>query len=215
VGVQPFDMGRAFSYGWTKFQQNVGPLILVELVAFVGSIIAFIITEVIRSSLSGGLIGLLLVSAITQILIWIITTFLAIGLYRAALAVTAGQSFTVGGVFSTENIGPYMIGAVIYGVMVGVGTLFCIIPGIVLAFFGFFWPYYVLDQQQDAVTAIKSSFTLVNANMGQMIPFAIVAFLVYVVGFVACGVGVLVTAPIALLAIAFAYRTLNNQPVAP
>jgi uncharacterized membrane protein len=128
--------------------------------------------------------------------------------------VTAGQPIEVGKMFSTENIGPYLVATLLYSLMIGVGFFFCVIPVIVLSFFGFFYAFYVLDQHQSPVESIKSSFRLVNANMGQMIPFAIIAFLVYIVGFIACGVGVLVTAPVCLIAIGFAYRTLNGQPVA-
>jgi uncharacterized membrane protein len=189
--------------------------VVVELVAFVGSVLALIITTVIRAGMGTSLAGILVVSAVADVLLFVITNFLQIGLYRSTLAVTAGQPIDIGRVFSAEGAGPYLLGSVLYGLMVGVGTLLCIVPGIALAFFGFFWPYFVLDGQQDAVTAIKSSFRLVNGNLGQMIPFAILAFLLYAVGFVICGIGVLVTAPIALLAVAYAYRSMTGQRVAP
>jgi len=210
-----FDIGRAFSYAWAKFQANAGPLIGIMLVAFVGSIVAAIIASVIRSSIGGGFFGFLFVTALTQILVFVVTGLLEIGVYRSALAVTAGQPIDFGRMFSTDELGPYLIATLLWGLVVFVGFLLCIVPGIVLLFFGFFYPFYILDQRQSPVDSIRSSFQLVNANLSVMIPFALLAFLCYVVGFIACGVGVLVSAPIALIAIAYAYRTLNGQPVAP
>ncbi len=209
-----FDMGRAFSYGWTKFQANAGPIIVVELVVFVAFIIAFALSFAIRSAVGGGFFAAILASAVTNLLTWVIVGIAQIGMYRSVLSITAGQPVEFGRVYSTENIGPYIVLQLIVGVATFVGTLLCILPGIVFSFFSFFAPFFLLDQHQEPMDAIKSSFRMVNANLGSMIPFAIVAFLVYVVGFIVCGVGVLVTAPIALIAIAFAYRTLNGQPVA-
>jgi uncharacterized membrane protein len=185
------------------------------VVALVGSIFGAIVAGIIRAGFSGrGLFAFLVVSALSQIVLFVITNFLQIGLYRSALAVTAGQRVEFGQVFTAEGAGPYLVVAILYALMVGIGTLLCIIPGIIVAFLGFFAPYFVLDQGLAPVDAIKASFRMVNANLGQMIPFAILAFIVYVVGFIACGIGVLVTGPVALLAVAFAYRTLNGQPVA-
>jgi uncharacterized membrane protein len=62
--------------------------------------------------------------------------------------------------------------------------------------------------------AIRASFDLTSANLGIMIPFAIVAVLVYLAGFLACGIGILVSAPVALIAVAFAYRSLTGEPIA-
>jgi uncharacterized membrane protein len=62
--------------------------------------------------------------------------------------------------------------------------------------------------------AVRASFRTTSSNVGQLLPFAIVVFLVYIVGAIACGVGLLVSAPVALLAITYAFRRLHGQSVA-
>jgi uncharacterized membrane protein len=210
------DIGRAFSYAWAKFQANAWALIGVMLVAFVGTIIAAIVSGVIRASVSGGWFSFLLVFAVTQILEWVVTGVLLYPVYRSVLAVTAGQPVVgLGELFSGDQLGPFVLAEIIFGVLTFVGFLLCIVPGIAVLFFGFFYPFFILDRHQQPVEAIRSSFILVRTNIGTLLPFAILAFIVYVVGFIACGIGVLVTAPIALLACAYAYRTLTGEPVAP
>jgi len=209
------DIGTAFRYAWAKFQANAGPLVLVMLVAAAGTLVAGLISGVIRNSFTGGLFGFLLVTAITQILVFVVTGVLQIGVYRSVLTVTAGQRVEFGRMFSGDQLGPYLVATFLMGVMTFIGFLLCIVPGIVVLFFGFFYPFYILDRRQQPVEAIKSSFQLVRNNVSTLLPFAIVAFLVYIVGLIACFVGVLVSAPVALLAIAYAYRTLNGEPVAP
>jgi uncharacterized membrane protein len=42
-----------------------------------------------------------------------------------------------------------------------------------------------------------------------------VSYLIYIVGFCFFCIGLLVTAPVALVAIIYSYRALNNEPVVP
>ena len=43
----------------------------------------------------------------------------------------------------------------------------------------------------------------------------LVAFVINVIGAILCGIGLLVTAPLCWIIVAYVYRKLNNQPVAP
>ena len=210
---QPFDLGAAFSYGWNKFQQNAGPLIGVMLIVLVGTAIAFGIRFVVFNSTSSVFTALVF-SAISQVIYFLIVGALQIGLYRAALAVTSGRPIVFSELYSSENIGPFLMTVFLYGLAVGVGLILCVIPGIVVAFLGFLAPFYVLDQNQSPVDALKSSFSTVQANLGAMVPFGILAFLVYIAGAIACGIGILVSAPVALIATAYVYRSLNGEPIA-
>jgi uncharacterized membrane protein len=42
-----------------------------------------------------------------------------------------------------------------------------------------------------------------------------VAFLIYIAGVILCCVGLLVSIPVALVAIIYSYRALNQEPVVP
>ena len=43
----------------------------------------------------------------------------------------------------------------------------------------------------------------------------LVSYLIYLAGACLCGVGLLVSAPVALVAIVYSYRALTNEPVVP
>jgi len=207
------NIGEALSYAWTKFTQNAGPLILVMLVVFVGLAVVSFVNLALRSTIHG-VFGFIVISILTTALYLVVAGILQIGLWRSALAVTAGQPVELAKVFSTEELGPYIIATILFGLMVSIGLFLCVIPGIIVAFLGFFYAYFVLDQRQGPTDAIRSSFKLVSDNLGTLIPFAIVVYLVYLAGVILCFIGVLVTGPIALIATAYAYRKLNGQPVA-
>jgi uncharacterized membrane protein len=65
----------------------------------------------------------------------------------------------------------------------------------------------------DPVEAIKTSISWVKDNFAQVFVILLVCAIVYVAGAILCGVGLLFTAPIALVAITYSYRALTNEPV--
>ena len=63
--------------------------------------------------------------------------------------------------------------------------------------------------------SIKASATFVWQNAGKALVWAIVAFIVTIVGFCIFCVGIIATIPIALIGTAYTYKKLTGQPVAP
>ena len=65
------------------------------------------------------------------------------------------------------------------------------------------------------MTAIKSSFSFTSGNVGALLLLALLSFLCFVAGALACLVGLLVAYPVVTVAAAYTYRRLQCQPVAP
>jgi hypothetical protein len=204
----------AVTYGWNKFKGDAGTWVLLMLVAFLGAGIVVIVSSVLRSSLGTSFFGFLLGSALSDLLFTAVTVPLQLPLYRAALAVTTGVRPTTDQLTNFDRLGPFFLTELLVGVGVFIGTLLCVLPGIAFAFLAFLAPFFVLSGQEP-VDAIKSSVKLVSTNLGPMLLFAVVGFLIYVAGAIACLVGLLVAGPIVLIATAYAFRTAQGQPVAP
>ncbi len=68
---------------------------------------------------------------------------------------------------------------------------------------------------QDAITAIKSSFRAISSNWGTLLLLAITLFFLNVLGVLLCVVGLLVTIPVSIIASTYAYRVTVRGPVAP
>jgi len=204
-GVGTLDTGAALSYGWNKFVQYIGQIIIIVLIIFGVQIVFQILSQIIQRG-SGGLVGIALSFVLLAVGIFI-GFLLQAGLVRAALAVTRGEAPEPSMLFQTTNLGPYVVGAILVTLMSFVGLLLCCIGFVVVAFVTFFWQYYVLDANQQPVEAIKSSFDITTKNVGAVIVFAIV---VIVLNFITCGLAIGVTA----IATAYAYKSLTGQPIA-
>jgi hypothetical protein len=204
-GSGPLDVGTAVSYGWKKFTEYPGPLILIALIIAVVNLIG----GVLRFAVDNFVIGLILV-----VVFYIVGQILTIGIINASLMVTRGERPEPGRAFSTQYLGQFIVGSILYGIIVGIGFILCVIPGIIAMILLAFYGFYILDQGMSGTEALSASYNLVKDNFGRVFLVLLVAFLINLVGALLCGIGLLVTAPICWIIVAYAYRKLNNQPIA-
>ncbi len=140
---------------------------------------------------------------------------LSLGIVRMALALVNGQPIEAGmAVPSGPMIVPYAITGVLVGLAIGIGFVLCIIPGIIAAVFLIFSHFAVLDENLQAGDAIKRSIDLVKPQFGGVFGFMVVAFLINLVGLILCGIGLLVSWPVTIVAGAYVYKGLKGETVA-
>jgi hypothetical protein len=194
AGGGNLDIGAAISYGFNKFIANIGPLLILLLI--------IIGVQVVFSFVAFG-IDSFFVRSLVYAIGYVISLTISMGLIRAALAIVEGRPIDPAQLFNTDRLGDYFIASLIVG-------LCYIIPcvGLVAGFFFFFYGYFVIDQNMSGTDALGASFNMVKDNVGTLIAFLIVTILI---ALCTCGLGW----PVAWIAGAYAYKTLNGQPVAP
>jgi uncharacterized membrane protein len=232
-------VGEAFNYGWLKFQQNIGEIIIVAIVAFVAIAAVVVIGWLILAgtlwassdsincttnqttgevSCSGGDSAGFAAFWIGGAILWVIWMFMIFMVQmmfiRAALLITYGEKLEVRKMFSTDGIGPYIVASIIVAIGVLIGSWLCVIPGLIIWFFTFFYGFFILDKKMGALDSIKSSFQLVNKNLGSLIGFVIAAWIANFIGALLCGIGLIVSIPVVVIATGFMYRRLQGEPVA-
>jgi uncharacterized membrane protein len=223
-GPGGYSVGKAFSYAFTKFGKHWAPLVLVTLVLLVGSAIVQGIQRVVvpapdsadglSDGLSGGFFGVaMILSLLFSAISWAVQLIVQSVIVKGSLDVTRGRPLDLGSATSGINWGQVIIASLIIGVMTFVGLLLCILPGIAVIFFTFFTLFFVIDRGQDAVTAIKSSFTMVKGNAGVLLLFFLAQFALLIAGLCLFFVGLLVAIPVVVLAQAYTFRVLNGEQV--
>ena len=203
-------VGDIVGYGWKKFQEHLGAIIVAVLVyvvvvgvfSFLGNIISGQINSIFGS----------LIFSFLQILV---SSIISIVLIRAVLMIVDGRPLDNAALFSTDNLGPFVIGSIIYALGVTIGLILCVIPGVIFGFLAYYWNFFVVDKNMEPMDAIKASIDLVKNNVGTVLVWAIVATILTIVGFILCCVGYLVAAPVVFIGNAYLFRRLNNEPVAP
>lgn len=221
-------VGDAFSWGWTKFTQNVGPFLL-GVLAYLAVIVAVTValsvliiggsvasvdpaTQELRNGAGFGLVlGYLALAAVA----FLLSAFMQAGVTRASLEVADGRRIEVSSFFRFENLGAVLLAALLVGVGTAIGIVLFVLPGLVFAFFAQFTLFFVIDKRLSPVDAIKASFALVNRDLGTVVLLFLGVYAANLVGSALCGVGQLVSFPVGLLATTWIYRRLQDEPVAP
>ncbi len=223
-GASQVSVGDAFNYGWTKFTQNVGGIILgvvLYVLAFLilsGIFFAILVGVGSAASPDGDNSGLGALFGFTGLLfmavVALLTVLMQAGVIRACLEISYGRKVDVKTFFQFTDLGKLVLAALLVGVLTAVGYMLCFIPGLVFAFFAQFTLFFVIDKGLSPVDALKASFSLVNKNLGTVIALFVGVLIANVIGELLCGVGTLVALPVGLLATTFVYRRLLGEQVA-
>jgi hypothetical protein len=203
-------VGDIVGYGWKKFQEYLGSII-VAVIAYVVVVGVFLVIGNIIQTQINSIFGSIIFSLINLV----VTSAISIILIRAVLMIVDGKQMDTAALFSTDNLGQYIVGALLVALGTWIGLILCVIPGIIFAFLAYYWNFFIVDKGLEPVDAIKASIDMVKENVGTVLIWAIVAFLITAIGFALCCVGAIVAVPVVFIGNAYLYRRLNNEPVAP
>jgi uncharacterized membrane protein len=226
----PFSVGDAFSWAWSKFTQNAAPLVVSTLIYGMLLGVAYAV-----SALGGGLGGTttttnsdgytttttdvsaggLAVVIVGYILAYAVGIFAQSAYLSGVLDIADGRPVTIGSFFKPRNLGQVILAAIIVGILTAIGSFLCFIPGLIVGIFAQFTIPFVIDRSQGAIDALKSSFSTVSSNFANALLAWLIGVAAVVVGALACGVGILVGAPVAALILIYAYRKLTGGQVVP
>jgi len=231
-GQRPFSVGDAFGYGWKKFTENIGPILIAMIVfMLIGAVIyglqaiVQMVTSPDTTVVSGengfiisqnntGFLGLL-VSFIFAIVGFVWSYLIQAGFARGGLALTEGRPLVIGELLSFKKLGTIILAGIILSILTFLGLLLCILPGLIIAFFGAFFVYFILDQNAGAWQSITMSFAFVKENIGNLLLLLVLSWIALFIGALLCGIGLFVAFPVTVIAQTYAYKVLRGAPVAP
>lgn len=209
-GVPPtLSVGDAISFGWNKFKDNAGVWVGIILIA---AVIQIVLSFIFRSNSTDFSALYSVWSIIGTIVSTVVGYLINAALIRGALHEVDGNKPAFGSFFQFANVAAVIIASVLVGIATAVGLILLVIPGIVVVFLTWWTLQFVVDRNEDAITAIKSSFRAISSNAGQLFVLALALFGINIVGAIPCGLGLLVTIPITVIASTYAYRIVSSNP---
>jgi len=169
--------GRWIGAGWELVKADMGSYVLATLIFFLLSGVPFI---------QGALIT---------------------GFHIFTMKKIAGRRAEFADLFKGFNYFiPTLVAMLLIGVFTMIGTVFCIIPGLVVAAALKFTYLFIVDKRMDFWPAMEASHAIVKQDYFGFTMFLILLFLVNVLGALCCIVGLLVTFPLSIAAITVAYK---------
>lgn len=220
--------GLAISDGWHAFGRVAGVFIGAAVVWFLiaGAVIA-LVSAIFRAGSTVDVNGrgfawfvapgfsfrwLLL-----QVVVALVIAFVEAAFVRNALAVTRGARPTFSEFFRFEHAGPVAVLALVIAAINLVVGLVSWIPGIgwlvqlAVGFFLMFSYYVLLDRGLAPIDAVRQGVLLASRNAPATVVFYLLAGLILLAGFIACGVGAFVSAPLVVICAAYLYRRLTGE----
>lgn len=217
-------LGDAFSFGFKQAWNNLGlvvgstALLVVVSAVFWSAAAAVSIGLLATGAMSVIFLGLVpaIAFALTSAIGFLLAEFLSMGFYlgyyRIMLDIKDTGTSTFGRLFSVWRLGfAGFFACLLFQIIVAVGTLIFIIPGLILMGRLFFFPFFIIDKKAGIIESLTMSWHATKSQTFNSIVFVFLFCLVAGLGSVALGIGALFSVPVALLAAADVYRQIGMQ----
>ncbi len=194
------EISNMFSEGLEIFKKNpiiAVPLVVVEII--VGILALTIMGSMVASSGMMGMNGfepnlasigafmgaafiLGILSGILKLIAYGMTYVMADDAIAGATDLNSGLQKTLG------NIANLLITSILVGVIVFIGMVFLVLPGLIAAYLLMFSILLVTLENKGPVEALQGSFELVKANLNDTILFAVVAIVILIIAGIIGGI---------------------------
>jgi uncharacterized membrane protein len=196
-----FSISEALRVGWETLKRNLELSIGIGVVGFGVTVLLNGFTTATQShgSLSMSFVAIMQMLQIFLALVWT----------RYALALSDGRSVGPRELMpdGTTFLG-FLAASFLYGLLVSVGLLLLVVPGVYLAVRYGFVGFLVADGRADVLGAFRQSAQLTRGLRWSLLAFGLVLFAMNLLGALLCGLGLLATVPVSAFALAFVYRRL-------
>jgi len=149
----------------------------------------------------------------SQILQQVLSVFLSLGCTRIGLNLVSGKPASVDMIFGEGRKLLRGIGAsILYWLMVGIGLILLIVPGIYLAMRFGMYREAIVDRDLGVMESFNYSARITSNNCMNLFALAVLNFFILLAGALLCGVGLIYAFPLVWLAGFVAYRWLQYGP---
>ena len=189
-------------FGWDITKSNIGFFIGLLIVAGLIQYVPDIVATIIEADAPA-------LSLIIRIASFVLSMIIGMGLIKICLRFCDGEKGEFSDLFSCYPLFfNYLIGSILYWLIIMVGLVLLIIPGIIWAIKFQFFDYLIVDKGLGPIDALEKSSEITRGVKWDLFIFAILLIIINIMGFLCLLVGLFVTIPVTMVAMAFVYRKL-------
>lgn len=201
-------------FGWETFKKRPWFFIGIQALILIASSFASELSgHADKAQGSGLVLGLsgVFVGIVIQMLVKMGSVSFALKAHEDAGAAQVND------LWAPETFWTFLLASILVGLIIVGGIILLIVPGIIWALRYMFVPYLVVDRKLGVRDAMKESARITMGHKWQLLGLMCLVVLVNILGLIALIVGLLVSIPVTMFALAHAYRTLEHaaSEVAP
>jgi uncharacterized membrane protein len=210
-----FSIGEVVKIGWERFKSHFWLWIVVMLLIFIIpqlGMLPFLFTKTSSIHAANSDFhahkGIYILS---QVLTYILSALSGLGLFAFSMKMVKNGTATIGDFFNSWSKGlSYIAAQILYTLIVTLGFILLIIPGIYWACKFSLFPFFILEGK-GPINALKLSDQATYGAKWDVLAYGVIAFLVVFLGIVALFFGIFVAVPIISAGWAAAYYKLIDQ----
>jgi len=205
MAMKTFSDTEVLLFGWKKAKENVWFFAGILVITLLAAMIPDILTTLTKNRWP-------FLAFIIGLAFFALQMLIGMGLVKIALKVSVDEKPRFSELFSCYPLFlKYLLGILLYSLMVFAGFILFIVPGIILAVKFQFFPYFIVDKNMTAVEALKKSAAITNGAKWDLLAFNFLASVVNLLGVLCLFVGIFLAFPAVMVGYAFIYRRLLEQ----
>ncbi len=205
--MDKFTVGEAVSYGWEAFKANALTLIGIMVISSMLNSIPNVFVQITGKENAASLPYYILLAVI-----WLFSILISCGMIRILLDIYDGREVDFVSLFTTlDPFLNFLLGSIVVGIAVTIGTILLIIPGIYLAIRFSMFPFAVVDEGLGAIDAIQRSWEMTEGQVLNLLLLGLAFIGIEIAGFIALCVGLFVAVPVTMMASVYVYRQLQSK----
>lgn len=200
-----FSAKESLQCGWKTFRER--PWVLIGGVA-----LAFLVSAVVSTAFDPGdnptlATGTFLMGAAS----FVVGLFVEIGLVTFVLrAHDDVGAVSIRDLWNPTPFWRYLAGQLLLGIIVIGGLILLVVLGVIAALGLVFTSYLIVDKGKGPLEALKESWRITKGHKKQIALLMLALVGINIVGVLLLFVGLIITVPLSMLAMAHAYRTLEH-----
>lgn len=195
---------EAISYGWKNSKKHMTKFLLWFWILIVLQVINGFFTPAVDEPQT-------ILSFIVTTIINILNLWITLWFSQIALDIVYGKKYSASSLFvGMKKTFNYIIAYIINAIIILLGFVLLIVPGIIRTFRLSLVQYLILDKNYGPWKAIKTSRRISKWFVTDMFAISLIGWLINILGVLALLVGMLRTVPLLLLANAYVYKRISE-----
>jgi len=198
-------VGASYGNGWGRLWKYFLELFLIAIIGIVIGVPSGMGGWAREATATAGVLGF--IAFIYDILVMGPVEY---GISFASLKAVRSDKPEIHDMFEAfQNYWNAVLANILVGVIVLIGFILLIIPGIIFACKLAFTPYLVVDRKMEVIEAVRESWRMTNGHAWEVFLIGLLAIPIIIAGLICFGVGVIVSAMWIRLAFASLYHSVS------